>query len=203
MKRAKKLAYALMLQAQILSINPNVSQAYAQGTQKALHGALVEAVGIKPAPAPKRVIRYQHVYEDLHDETKIASRYRALLLEVVRRAAHDYVLWRNSRRPEREFALTAHVWLFEEKPGHPDWELRKREGYPLLAFLNICDCLDLDPDALRARIRKMTVRDIKTAGRPAETRKLKQEGIEDYTAPAALDTYDVESYEEHFALPTY
>lgn len=142
---------------------------------------------------------------DSHEEMLSASRCRALLLEVIRRAAHDWVLYRSTRRPERAFAQSAYVWLFEEEPGHPDWELRQREGEPLMAFLTICECLDLEPEAVRYRVKRMTVRDIMAAGRPAETRKVKFEGVEDYTTPEevlselialdeAADSYDVHSF---------
>jgi hypothetical protein len=136
-----------------------------------------------------------------------ASRCRALLLEVIRRAAHDWVLYRNTRKPERAFARSAYIWLFQEEPGHPDWELRKKEGEPLMAFLTICECLDLDPEVVRRRVRQMNVKDIMAAGRPAETRKVKHEGIEDYSTPSnveveliSLESMDGSLYESHFAL---
>lgn len=130
-----------------------------------------------------------------------ASRCRAFLLEIVRRAAHDWVLYRfTSRLDKRQLALNAYTWLFEEKPGHPWWELRQREGEPFLAFLNICETLDIPPDRIRERVKAMTMRDIVTAGRPAEHRhhqvKGKMSGVEDYESPPELSLI---AFGSHFA----
>ncbi len=145
-----------------------------------------------------------------HDAMMMASRCRALLLEVVKRAAHDWVLYRNTRkRQELVMAEDAYLWLFEEKPGHPRWELRQREGEPLMAFLTICELMDLEPDAVRRRVKELTRRDIERAGRPAENRKVKHVGVEDYEAPEGLDEASVSdatglsSYEKQFAVHTY
>ena len=100
-----------------------------------------------------------------------AEQIRTLLLDVMQRAAHDWVLYRTSSRMDhRELAYDAYVWLFEEGPGTANWETRKREGRELTSFLSICDILDVDPDFARAHIRKLTVRDVKMAGRPADRR---------------------------------
>jgi hypothetical protein len=97
---------------------------------------------------------------------------RALLLEIIRRAASDWVLYRTSRRMKRkELAEEAYTWLFLEKPGHPDWELRKREDKEGTSFLFICDALDLNPEQLRMHIRKLTPHNVMNVGRPAEYRR--------------------------------
>jgi hypothetical protein len=146
---------------------------------------------------------------DPYDVVLVASRCRVLLLEVIRRAAHDWVLYRNTRkRKNLLLAEDAYIWLFEEKPGHPHWELRQQEGRMLMAFETICDALDLDAGAVRAWVKKLTVRDIMTAGRPAETRKMEHVGVEDYEAPSGLDAavmHDAlySSYTEERYQPSY
>jgi len=122
-----------------------------------------------------------------------AGNCRALLLEVVRRAVHDWVLYRQHEKPAlKVLAHNAYVWLFEECPGHPDWEERHRAlfliegeeylvrgGRSLTSFLSICDVVGLDPDVVRERARQMTVQSIMFAGRPAERRRrrTRDEGV--------------------------
>lgn len=122
------------------------------------------------------------------DATILASRCRALLLEVVRRAAHDWILYRTSRRrPFSLYAADAYVWLFEEGPGHPDYELRQGTEGAVLSLHAICEALDLDIEALRARVRSMTKSSIAT-GRPAESRRrAKDVSLEDYETPPELE----------------
>jgi hypothetical protein len=98
---------------------------------------------------------------------------RALLLEIIRRAAYDWVIYRNNRKlDKRKIALDAHIWLFKEKPGHPDWVERKRGGWALFSFLGICEVLDFEPEVVRDRIRKLTPYRIQAMGRPPTRRKL-------------------------------
>ena len=97
---------------------------------------------------------------------------RVLLVEIVRRAAYDWVLYRSSTRlRDATIARDAYVWLFEEKPGHRDWLERSQAGWQHFAFLTICEMLDLDADLLRARIKTMSVKDVLSAGRPPVRRK--------------------------------
>lgn len=115
------------------------------------------------------------------------SRCRALLLEIVRRAVHDWVLYRqHTEMKKKQRALAAHTWLFEECPGHQDWEERKTAKFDtedgtivgaraITSFLAICEAVDIDPEAVRSRARTMTVRDIIHAGRPAERRRSARE----------------------------
>lgn len=106
------------------------------------------------------------------DEQIRASRCRALLLEVVRRAAHDWILYRTHDRLHlRQIAEDAYVWLFEEGPQHSWYRARAASGHTITSFLTICDLLDLDPKFVRERIRGMTAQQIMTAGRPAERRR--------------------------------
>jgi hypothetical protein len=119
-----------------------------------------------------------------------ASRCQALLMEIIRRAAHDWVLYRQHHRLElKMLAEQAFVWLFEEEPGHPAWRDRERalfkvepEGSAgqtlvevgsrrLTSFLSICEACGLDPEAVRERAREMTVESIMHTGRHIERRK--------------------------------
>jgi len=97
---------------------------------------------------------------------------KTLLLEVIRRAAYDWVLYRTSRRMlHKRLAEDAHTWLFEEKAGHPNWEERNRVGKHITSFLAICNELDLDADTVRKYVRKLTVKNVMSVGRPAEYRR--------------------------------
>jgi hypothetical protein len=101
-----------------------------------------------------------------------ASNVRALLLEIIRRASYDWVIYRgNKDLMHRKTARDAYVWLFKEGPGHPDWVERERAGYALFAFINICGALDFDPDVVRMHIRKLTPHRIQSMGRPPTKRR--------------------------------
>lgn len=224
MHAIRVLSAVLAIQAQALALGADVQQ-QSNRTQAALCVHMEQLpleltieVEEPPPPAPELV---ESVWDpEPHDSVMEASKCRALLLEVIRRAAHDWVLYRNTRRPERAHAADAYVWLFEEgpavdgKPAHPNWVLRQSAKEPaerLLSFLTICEVMDLDPGVVRRRIRAMTSKDIMTAGRPAEHRRArKQEGVEDYSSPGQLDTISYDdpnfdsSYEAHFAVtPSY
>ena len=76
-----------------------------------------------------------------------------------------------------------------------------------MAFLNICEQLDVDPGIIRARARTMTKADIMSVGRPAERRRVHhREGVEDYTSPSQLDSISsgpscgTSFYESHFSV---
>lgn len=161
---------------------------------------VVRAPKPKRVPRPKKVIRRkpapppEPVYVDGEEPSEWdpeplyeASRCQALLIEIIRRAAHDYVLYRQHRRMElRALAEHAFVWLFQEEPGHPAWKTRERavfhvdsEERPttvevgsrrLTSFLSICEACSLDPETVRERARRMTVDEIMRAGRHIERR---------------------------------
>ena len=152
-----------------------------------LSAALQEALRALFRPAPQKVRQskwealeteldalpreYPWESEPAPDTVIAAEQVRTLLTDVVRRASHDWVLYRTSSRlDQRELAHDAYVWLFEEKPGHPNWELRKQEDRELTSFLAICETIDIDPAYARRQIRLLTPRDVKMAGRPAERR---------------------------------
>jgi len=97
-----------------------------------------------------------------------------LLLEVIRRAAYDWVLYRNSRRMvQRVIAEQAYTWLFVEMPGTADWHKRERYGLQATSFLAICDNLDLDPQRIRQHIQRLTPQNI-VGTRPAQARAQKE-----------------------------
>lgn len=96
---------------------------------------------------------------------------RQILLEMLNRATHDWVLYRESPVPlQRRRAEDAEVWLFLEGPGHPNWKLRKAEGKELTSFLSVCEFLGLEPSAVRARVRTLTPDTLQYAGRMGDPR---------------------------------
>jgi len=97
---------------------------------------------------------------------------KALLLEVIRRASHDWVLYRTSGvMPKRKLAEDAYIWLFQEEPGHGAWAERTANRKDFTSFLSICELLDLDPEAVRKRVRTLTIQQVLSVGRPAEYRR--------------------------------
>jgi hypothetical protein len=109
---------------------------------------------------------------DGHNEQMDVMNCRALLIEIIRRAAHDYVLYRtHSELDKKALAEDAFIWLFEEDEEHPHFKTRKREGTIITSFLTICESVDLDPDMVRRHIKKMNVSAVMSAGRPAERRR--------------------------------
>jgi hypothetical protein len=139
------------------------------------------------------------------------SRCRRFLLEIIRRAAHDFVLYRISRRlDKRSWANDAFTWLFEEDREHSHYKERAKDGRTLTSFIDICDVLDLDPDTVRERVLQMDVKTIMSAGRPAERRKRKKStevdcdthgvvNIRLEDAEPGPNPYQHSSYESQFA----
>lgn len=120
-----------------------------------------EVSGAEPDVAP----------HELLDLDRESSACRALLLEVLRRAAYDWVLYRQSSKLDmRGYAMSAYNWLFEEEPGTEEYVARVRAGKELTAFVSICELLDMDPDNVRNHVRKLTSKDVVSVGRPAEQR---------------------------------
>lgn len=118
------------------------------------------------APAPQKVDDDDWV-ERPAEEAGAAS--KRLLLEILKRAAFDWVLFRGHRKLDKALdAETAHTWLFEEEPSHPDWECRQKEER-VTSFLSVCAALDLDPVHVREQVRQLTPHRILNAGRPPET----------------------------------
>jgi len=142
---------------------------------------------------------------------------RALLLEVIRRAAHDWVLYRLSKKlHQQELAQHAYIWLFEEEPGHPWWrERHQKENRELhiTSFVSICEEIDLDPEHVRETVRHLTIKDVMSAGRPAERRRRRHDSedahMADHGVTADVDVHtmgdssEYESYyEAYYATPT-
>jgi hypothetical protein len=183
------------------------------------HVRIVRKVNDHP-PAPKLV-------EPIHEEEEEprsawepsspfeSSRCKALLLEVLRRAAHDWVLYRShSKLANREIAQDAYEWLFEEDEDHVSWRQRSSAVFMIdegeakgvrniTSFLSICEVLELDPEVVRTRVRQMDIETIISAGRPAETRKLKSgevSGVEECGVMIGVDVnaMPTDHYETHY-----
>ena len=121
-----------------------------------------------------------------------ASRSKALMLEIVRRAIYDWVLYRGHARLEfKEIAADAYTWLFEEEPGHPWWRQRTTEKRMLTSLHAICDVLDLEPETIRARAKVMTIKMILSVGRPSETRRRRLQDDVDYQEHTLIDSVDL------------
>lgn len=118
---------------------------------------------------------------------------RLLLLEIVKRAVYDWILYRTSRRREyRAVAGEAYVWLFEENEEHDNFLLEKKEGTHLTSFLTICEIMDVSPQFLRICASRMTAKDILNAGRPPDRRKPEKQdkgGIDEPFLHGLLETY--------------
>jgi hypothetical protein len=94
---------------------------------------------------------------------------RALLLEIIRRAAYDWVLYRGSSRiDQKQLAEDAYVWLFVEDAEHPHWAIRVREGKQMTALLAICQELDLEVELVRKHVKALTPHKVMSSGRPPE-----------------------------------
>lgn len=121
---------------------------------------------------------------------------KTLLLEIIRRAAYDWVLYRGKTRlDQRDLANTAYRWLFEEEEGTVDWHERMREKKYITSFIAICEGLDLDPDTVRKHIKRLTPKNVMSVGRPAEYRRRdvfadKGSSEESYSLPDGLVDYD-------------
>ena len=119
---------------------------------------------------------------------------KTLLLEIVRRAAYDWILYRDSTRlAQRALASQAYEWLFVENPGHPSWLERDREGKQCMSLVAVCESLDLEPDSVRKHVRKLTPKNVMSVGRPAEYRKrdvFTAHGEDVHALPDGLVDYD-------------
>lgn len=117
------------------------------------------------APKPKRRRNQELVLLEIQG-------CKSLLLEVLRRAAYDWVLYRTSQRlTNRALAESAYRWLFLETSGTRDGHERARARKTITAFPAICELLDLDMEAVRRRIRTLTPQNVMSVGRPAEYRR--------------------------------
>lgn len=125
---------------------------------------------LKDPVTPARVDAPEDVYGE---RLRQAQGARALLLEVFRRAAYDWVLYKTSRRlDQRQLAEDAYVWIFVEDEDHPNWQTRKENDKELLSFLSICEQLDLDPAVLRRHVKTLTPNKVMSSGRPPENSRV-------------------------------
>lgn len=166
-------------------LRPTLRQA-----RRSLQDSLLELQdALRPAapPAPFGLLPQPPRSPQQDSEQGILS--KALLLEIVLRAASDWVLYKShARMLYREWANDAYVWLFEEEPGHPRWKERRGAGKALTSFIAICEALDYDPDVVRRYIRTLTPQRIMSMGRPAEYRRRPPR------LPEHVDASDVRSF---------
>jgi hypothetical protein len=74
--------------------------------------------------------------------------FRVLWLKVIVRALSDYVTYRDcSKLEKRRYAEGAAVWMF-------------RTNVCFNGFENVCRMLDLDPDRVRLRAKKLSKEDV-------------------------------------------
>jgi hypothetical protein len=124
---------------------------------------------------------------------------KALLMEIIRRAAYDWVLYRSSDRlAMKQLAQQAYNWLFVEELGTVEWAERQREGKHITSFVSICESLELDPDTVRGHVRRLTAKHVMSVGRPAEYRRrdvfASGGGNEDvHSLPASMASYTEDS----------
>lgn len=163
----------------------------------------LRAKPVPPPPPPESSERLLELSEEIsptrRDEELLLQEIngcKTLLLEVIRRAAYDWVLYRASRRMvQKVLAEQAYRWLFTEIPGSADWKEREREGKHISSFISICESLDLDPDTVRRHIKRLTPKNVMSVGRPAEYRRRdvfssEGGGAEAYSLPDGLVGYD-------------
>lgn len=127
---------------------------------EAIQGLPIPAL---PPPPPLPEIDY--------DPFRQAGCCRALLLEIIRRAAYDWVLYRlSSDLANKRLAEDAFEWLFVEDAASKASRERAFSGKSITSLLSICEQLDMAPEKVRARVRKLTIKDVMSVGRPAEKR---------------------------------
>jgi hypothetical protein len=132
----------------------------------------------RPRPLPAQTVPLQRPYDDVVLPTdpgqlgQEISGCKTLLLEIIRRAAYDWVLYRSSRKmAHKVLADSAYTWIFVEDCDHPDWRERSAEGKALTSFDSICMHLDLQPEVVRSYIQKLQPKNVMSIGRPAEYRR--------------------------------
>lgn len=107
--------------------------------------------------------------DEFGDRLREAQGARALLLEIFRRAAYDWVLYRTSSRlDQKQLAEDAYTWIFVEDAGHPHRRMRRENHKSLTSFMSICENLDQDPEQLRRHVRNLTPNKVMSSGRPPE-----------------------------------
>lgn len=99
--------------------------------------------------APAYVLMFPPVTGDL-PSVNDGEGERLLLASIIRRAAFDIVLYRNSPRLiERRMGVGAYNWMFRDQGNH------------LTAFTTICEILNRDPQWIRQQTLKLRRCDVK------------------------------------------
>lgn len=120
---------------------------------------------------------------------------KSLLLEIIRRAAYDWVLYRTSRRLiQKKLAEQAYHWLFLEERNTPEWNERDESDKYITSFLAICEALELDPDSVRTHIKKLTPKNVMSVGRPAEYRRRDTSPSMPDEAPIAINDRTLDAW---------
>ncbi len=148
----------------------------------------------EPTTNVEEVVREAYQPRDEELLLQEISGCKTLLLEIIRRAAYDWVLYRGSRRlQQRDMADKAYRWLFLEEEGTSDWNERMRDGKYITSFVAICEGLDLDPDQMRHFIKQLDRKNVMSVGRPAEYRRrdlFSRDGGEVHALPSGLVEFD-------------
>lgn len=111
-----------------------------------------------------------------------------LLVEIIRRAAYDWVLYRTSRRMlHKKLAEHAYQWLFVEEENDAGWKERMDNEKYITSFTAICTALELDPESVRKHVMKLTPKNVMSVGRPAEYRRRDAAPSIPDESPIALD----------------
>lgn len=150
---------------------------------------------VKPAPLQGEDLDVSNkpLSRDPSDTQQEVNGCKGLLLEIIRRAAYDWVLYRTSRRLlNKRLADHAYRWLFQENDKHPDWAERQESGKYITSFESICFELDLDPEMVRGHIRRLTPKNVMSVGRPPEYRRREPQhhGIEENPVSLSDRDYD-------------
>jgi hypothetical protein len=117
-----------------------------------------------------------------------------LLLEIIRRAAYDWVLYRTSTRIiHRKLAEQAYTWLFKEEEGTSEWRERTDSGKQITGFMSICLSLDLDPGEVRTHVKRLTLKNVMSTGRPPEYRRREQTAHSLEESPLSIDGSGLEA----------
>jgi hypothetical protein len=81
---------------------------------------------------------------------------RLMLASIIRRAAFDIVLYRNSPRlVDRLVGVQAYQWMFKEDPD------RQHPRDRFTSFLSICEILNQDPEWIRSQTLTLKKSDVK------------------------------------------
>lgn len=150
--------------------------------------------------------------DPVRDDNQDNSKCRALLLDIVRRAIHDFVLYRDHKSlDKREIADHARIYLFEEGPGHEWWKIRQGTPLECLSLIAICETLDYSVEKIRTMALRTTPQQVLSSGRPPERRRRQQEDdvLDGHHGVGGLevDTLDripgYTHYEDRFTVVTY